>query len=51
MASNNDQTMQKRRPWYSFEGLSEGQKKAKARTGLVLALVFFILMNAIILLR
>lgn len=51
MASNSEKAMRKKRSWYSFEDLSEGQKKIKARTGLVLAIVFFILMNAIILLR
>ena len=36
-----------RKKWNSFEGLTPEQKKKKARTGLVLALVAFILMTVI----
>ena len=39
--------MRKKRPWHSFEGLPEGQKKTKARTGLVLAVILFVLVNLI----
>ena len=39
--------MRKNKPWYSFEGLSPQQKEAKARTGIVFALVVFLLMNVI----
>ncbi len=36
-----------RRRWYSFEGLTPGQKKTKARRGVLLALVLFLLMNVL----
>lgn len=37
----------KRKPWHSFEGLGPEQKKAKAKRGVICALVVFILMNVI----
>ncbi len=36
-----------RRRWYSFEGLSPEQKKTRARRGVLLALVLFLLMNVL----
>ncbi len=34
-------------PWHSFEGLGEKQRRDKAKIGLILAAVFFVLMNVI----
>ena len=34
-------------PWHSFEGLGEKQKRNKAKLGLILAAVLFVLMNVI----
>lgn len=37
----------RRTPWHSFEGLGEKQKRNKAKLGLILAAVLFVLMNVI----
>ena len=39
--------MDRKRRWNSFEGLTPEQKKAKAKTGIVMALVVFLLMTVI----
>ena len=33
--------------WHSFEGLGEKQKRDKAKLGLILAAVLFVVMNVI----
>ena len=39
--------MGKKTRWNSFEGLTPEQKRAKAKTGVICALVAFVLMNVI----
>lgn len=38
----------RRTPWHSFDGLTEAKKREKARIGLIMAIVFFALMNVIV---
>ncbi len=39
--------MGRKRRWNSFEGLTPEQKRAKARTGIIMAIVVFLLMTVI----
>lgn len=45
--SKSNTAMSRKPSWNSFEGLTPEQKKAKAKKGVICALVAFVLMNVI----